>query len=335
MNLNTLKDALIAEQYSEEYINLCISYADRLQNKGLAVIFDSNHLAKLIGIRSQELYAYYELASTLYSEILIPKRSGGIRKISAPSENLKYIQRWILENVLYRIESNKVATGFIPEKSIIDNALPHIGKACVINLDIKDFFPSINFTRVYKLFTDMGYTRHLSMVFAGLCTFNNQLPQGAPTSPYLSNILCESLDTRLSRLADHIGASYSRYADDITFSGEKEITKYIKLIKRVIKEEKFVVNEKKVRVQFSHHQQMVTGLIVNSKLSVPSKTKKYLRQQIYFAKKFGVSNSLNEQGISKSNYKGHLFGLAYFIKMVEPGIAEMFVEQMKEIDWES
>jgi RNA-directed DNA polymerase len=335
MNIDTLKKMMEDEQFSEDYINLCITYARNLEEKGLPIIFDSIHLAKLIGIRTEELYSYYELAQTLYRTAVIPKKTGGSRKLNAPSENLKYIQKWIVENVLYRLDTSKVATGFVPRKSIVDNAKPHVGKECIINLDLKDFFPSIKYIWVYNLFKSLGYTRHLSMLFTGICTLNNELPQGAPSSPYLSNLICEKLDSRLSGLAEHIGACYTRYADDLTFSGSKEITKYIKLIKRVIKEEKFELNEKKVRVRFSYHQQMVTGLVVNDKLSVPQKTKKYLRQQIYYAKKYGVSSSLEKQGVTKSNYNGHLFGLAYFIKMVEPDCGTEFIEKLKQIDWET
>lgn len=335
MDVKKLENEMIIKEYSHEYTELCVSYACNLIDNGFPVIFDSKHLALLIGMEAKELYSYYELAQMLYKQAVISKKKGGNRILNMPSENLKYIQKWILENVLYKIECSYVSTGFVPQKSIVDNAKQHIDKECVINLDIKDFFPSISYIQVYNLFQNFGYTKHLSMVFAGLCTYNNVLPQGAPTSPYLSNLVCTRLDSRLLGLANYIGATYTRYADDITFSGKKEITKYIKLIKRVIKEERFNVNEKKVRVQFKHHKQMVTGLVVNTKLSIPIKTKKYLRQQIYYAKKFGVRSSLERQGVTKSNYQGHLFGLAYFINMVEPDCGSEFIEELRKIDWES
>ncbi|MBE4909199.1 RNA-directed DNA polymerase [Bacillus luteolus] len=326
---------MVEEQFSEEYIKLCVTYATNLIENGLPIIFDARHLSCLIGIDTKELYSYYQLASTLYRKAVIPKKSGGSRTINAPSENLKYIQRWILENILYKINSSQEATGFVPQKNIVDNASYHVGKECVINLDMKDFFPSISFVQVYNLFNRSGYTKHLSMILTGLCMYNNELPQGAPSSPYISNLVCKNLDLRLSKLASQIGAKYTRYADDITFSGEKVIVKYIKLIKRVIKEENFNINHKKVRVQFSYHQQMVTGLVVNEKIRIPPKTKKYLRQQIYYAKKYGVTSSLSKQGQTKANYKGHLFGLAHFIKMVEQEYGDNFIRELKEIDWES
>ncbi len=159
---------------------------------------------------------------------------------------MKFIQKWILENVLYSKKCLDVANGFIREKSIVDNAKRHVGKACVINLDIQDFFPTIKYHSIYNLFVKFGFTRHLALVFTGLCTFQNVLPQGAPTSPYLSNLICENLDKKMVNLANRIGASYSRYADDITFSGGKYIARYIKLIKEIIISEGFLVNEKKL-----------------------------------------------------------------------------------------
>ncbi|WP_214753778.1 retron St85 family RNA-directed DNA polymerase [Exiguobacterium sp. s16] len=335
MDIKSLAAEMMKKNYDKEYIDLCISYAINLEKNGMPIIFDSIHLAKLIGIETKELYSYYEFAPRLYKVAVVPKKSGEKRFLDLPSENLKYIQKWILENILYKIKVSDYATGFVPQKSIVDNAKPHIDKECVVNLDLQDFFPNIKYIWVYNLFYNIGYTKHLSMIFAGICTLENKLPQGAPSSPYISNLICHGLDTRLSDLAIHIGAQYTRYADDITFSGNKEIAKYISLIKRIIKEEHFIVNERKVRVQFKHHQQIVTGLVVNTKLSVPKKTKKYLRQQIHYAKKYGVNDSLIQQGINKSNYIDHLYGLAYFIKMVEEKCGSEFIEDLDTLDWES
>ncbi|KMK75265.1 reverse transcriptase family protein [Alkalihalobacillus pseudalcaliphilus] len=335
MDIIKLEQSMRLEGHRADYIKLCKDYAINLKRNELPVIFNIEHLAKLIGINADECYAYYQLSSNLYNELLIPKRTGGQRVINAPSENLKYIQRWILDNILSNVSISVHANGFINERSIVTNAIQHIGKKCVINLDIKDFFPSITYIQVYNLFNRLGYSRHLSMVFTGLCTLDNKLPQGAPTSPYLSNIICKNLDDRLSLLASHINASYSRYADDITFSGDRGITSYIKLIKKVVQEERFLINEKKVRVQFQYHRQMVTGLIVNEKLSIPKKTRNYLRQEIYYCQKYGVKDHMSKKGLYKTNYQGHLTGLAQFIKMVDSKLGEEYLKSLDKIDWES
>lgn len=335
MNLIQLKDKMVNASYEEEYINKVIEYAENIQTLGYNVIFDIRHLSRLTGINASELYAYYMMKEKLYKEFTIPKTTGGYRYIVAPSENLKFIQRWILDHILKKVLISNYATGFVSKRSIVTNAKNHIGKECVVNLDIKDFFPSITYLQVYTVFKEMGYTEHLSMFFSGICTHNDVLPQGAPTSPYLSNVVCKRLDQRLSKLASHIGADYSRYADDITLSGTGKIARYISLMKKVIKDEGFEVNNKKVRVHYQHHRQMVTGLIVNEKLSVPRETKQYLRQQIYYSKKFGVTDNLAWQEVDKTNYKDHLYGLACFVKMVEKPMGEKFLLELNQIDWES
>lgn len=335
MNIEELRIRMQEEEHDAEYIDLCVGYAQKLTDNKSHIIFDTRHLAALMGAEAAVIYSYYLKADMLYSDILIPKRTGGVRKISAPSENLKYIQRWLLDNVLKINDCLSCVTGFVDNKSIVDNAMLHVGKECVINIDLKEFFPSVKYIQVYRMFRNMGYTRHLSMVFSGLTTYNGVLPQGSPASPYISNLVCQNLDRRLMAFADNIEADYTRYADDITFSGRKGIAKFIPVIKNIIKEEQFVVNEKKFRVQYQYHKQMVTGLVVNEKLSVQSKIKKYLRQQIYYSKKFGVDKNLQNQGLDKSNFKGHLYGLAYFIKMVEEEIGQRFISELDEIKWDS
>lgn len=335
MNIEALKIKMEEDSYESEYIDLCVRYAQVLNDNNYPVIFNTNHLAALMGADVTDIYAYYLKSDMSYSNIIIPKRTGGVRKISAPSENLKYIQRWLLDNILKNNNCLPCVTGFIDNKSIVDNAKLHVGKECVINVDIKDFFPSIKYIQVYRLFKNMGYTRHLSMLFAGLTTYNKSLPQGSPASPHISNLVCQNLDRRLMEFATKIEADYTRYADDMTFSGKKGMAKFLPVIKNIIKEEHFSVNEKKVRVHYKHHRQMVTGLVVNEKLSVPSKTKKYLRQQIYYSKKFGVDNNLQNQGLDKSNFKDHLYGLAYFVKMVEKDCGQNFIRELDEIKWDS
>lgn len=335
MDLFILKREMEKKNIDGIYIQKCIEYAQNLKDKGLPIIFDIKHFSMLMGLKSNELYGYYKVADILYKKIRIPKKMGGSRELSIPSENLKYIQRWILDHILYKCEIHDSACGFVKNKSIVDNAKKHVQKECVINLDIKDFFPTIQSKQIFFLFRGFGYSEHLSRIFTGLCTYSRVLPQGAPTSPYLSNLICLKLDERFQELAENIGASYSRYADDITFSGNKSIRKYIALFKNIIKSEGFSVNEKKVRVQFQYHSQMVTGIIVNEKLSVPQKTKSYLRQQIYYCRRYGVKDNLRKQEIFKSNYKDHLYGLAYFIKMVESQTGLVFLAELNEIDWES
>ncbi|EGL15000.1 reverse transcriptase family protein [Paenibacillus sp. HGF7] len=144
------------------------------------------------------------------------------------------------------------------------------------------------------MFYHHGYTKELSYTLAALTTYNGSLPQGAPTSPYISNILCQRMDKRLLALAKKMNADYSRYADDITMSGDENVRQYIETIKSIIINEGFDINYKKLRLQTDNNMQEVTGLIVNEDVKVKRKYKKRLEQHIYYCKKFGVYSHLKK-----------------------------------------
>ncbi len=326
-----------AAGYDKEYIDLCIAYANRLISNQLPVIFDPDHLAAIVGLEPKYLLKLFYLCNSsdkLYKELIIPKKSGGIRKISIPIEGLKFLQRWVLENILDPIQVSSSSMGFVKKKSIVDNALRHVNKECVINYDIKDYFPTIRRNHIFKIFKYYGYTNEVSYLLSKICTHKDSLPQGAPTSPYLSNIHCLRLDKRLEELASRINADYTRYADDITLSGNSNVVKYRKIVIKIIESEGFEINAKKTRFQSDSQRQMVTGLVVNKKVTVPVKRKRYLRQQIYYCKKYGVSNHMKYSNINKSNFKQYLYGLAYFVKMVERDKGEQFISQLNEITWD-
>lgn len=233
--LDELREALLAAGKKKNYTLACLSYAERLLNEELPVIFDVKHLSLLLGINP---YAFGELLYSVddygYHEMEIPKKSGGMRKLSVPSVDLKYIQRWILDNILSNIHISEYANGFAEGKSIVTNAMGHIGAECVINLDIKDFFPSVSYEQVFRIFRYYGYTKQLSYVLAKLCTYKGVLPQGSPASPYITNILCLKLDKRLSGLAKKYVAVYTRYADDITFSGTRGIKALLPIAEKIM-----------------------------------------------------------------------------------------------------
>ncbi|MDH6428068.1 MULTISPECIES: retron St85 family RNA-directed DNA polymerase [Paenibacillus] len=333
--ISRLKAALIQENYDDDYIKLCNDYSYRLLENSLPVIFDKEHLSRLLGLEERYFFQLFMMADGFYKEVQIPKKKlGQFRNISVPTEVLKYVQRWILDNVLYNIRVSEATTGFVKGKSIVDNAKKHVRKECVINMDLKDFFPTITYDSVFRLLKYYGYTNEIAFILSKLCTFRDVLPQGAPTSPFISNIVCYKLDIRFIKLCNKIGADYSRYADDLTISGPRYIVGYLNLFSDIIVEEGFQINESKTRIQYPNNRQEVTGLIVNDKISVPKETKKYLRQQIFYCKKYGVNSHLRKINIQKSNYKEHLYGIAFFIKMVELELGEKFLEQLNEIEWD-
>lgn len=334
--LKNLEQGLRNAGESEDYVNRCCSYAERLLESGLPVIFDLEHLALLIGMEVDALeILLYTINTYQYKQIYLPKKSGGTRTISIPSMDLKYIQRWILRNILNRMHISVYATGFVYGQSIVTNAKKHINQACVINLDIKDFFPSVSAERIFGLFRYYGYTKKISYFLARLCTYEGVLPQGSPASPMITNIVCLKLDKRLSKLAEKFHAAYSRYADDITFSGDKGITKLIPVAKEIILQEGFQVNEKKTRILLAGERQEVTGLTVNgTTVKVSREYKRKLRQEIYYCKKYGVQNHQKQSSGERAFFKEHLYGKAYFVYMVEPLQGKKFLAELDEIEWE-
>jgi len=334
--LHELEVALIANDYSLEESLACINYASKLIHANLPVIFDKIHLAHLLGIKPYNLSSLlYALDSYCYHEYIIPKKNGGVRIIDSPSMDLKYIQRWILDNIIDKMHVSEYAHGFVKNRSILTNAVLHIDHECVITIDLKDFFPSVKLEQVFMLFKYYGYTKEVSFTLAKLCTYLGILPQGSPASPAITNVLCLKLDKRLGKLAESYNAVYSRYADDLTFSGTKALPSIIPVVKKIIEEEGFRVNEKKTRVAYAHERQEVTGLIVNDgAVKVSKKFKRALRQEIYYCQKYGVSDAQNHCQKDFHYYKEHLYGKAYFVKMIEPLIGDKFLAELDRITWE-
>ena len=218
--LTELKSALENAGKSARYRDACISYAERLLKSYLPVIFDKKHFSELIGISLVNLsHLLYCDTKYIYRRMIIPKKSGGSRELMMPISPIKYIQRWILDNIISVIPISKHATGFGEGCSIVDNATRHLGCELLMNFDIKDFFPTITIEEVFRIFYYYGYTKEMSYCFAKLCTVDGVLPQGSPASPTLSNIRCLKLDKRLSALCMRFNAVYTRYADDISISG--------------------------------------------------------------------------------------------------------------------
>lgn len=333
--LVALEKEIALQGYGKYYSTKCTRYALRLIDNNLPVVFDTKHLSLLIGIKAPELTKMVFLEDLYYTTNQIPKKSGGYRELDMPAVELKYIQRWILKNILCHINISGCAVGFCPEKSIVTNAQKHINKHCIVNMDIKDFFPSISFERVYRIFSYYGYTNEVSFVLAKLCTFHGRLPQGSPASPYLSNISCLKLDARLNALSEKYESDYSRYADDITFSSRNDIKSIIKVVNKIIIDEGFDLNTQKTRTAYPNQRQEVTGLIVNGdSVRVPQKYKRELRQEIYYCQKYGVSGHMNKIGCHKAYYKEHLYGKIYFVNMVEPEEAKKLFEMADKIQWD-
>ena len=239
---------------------------------------------------SKQLVFYSDISwnKRLYKSFSIPKKSGGNRQILAPERNLKLMQRCVKRILQAIYLAPSCATGFIPNRSIVDNSRFHIGKQYVFNTDLKDFFTSISYDQVYNslLIRPFEFSPVIAKIIAGICCTEicvDQipqvvLPQGAPTSPIIANIVCLPLDRKCSGLAKRFGVSYSRYADDITFSGDKNMffygSDFMMELQRIIESQHFIINHDKDRVQNYAGRQVVTGIVVNNHVNV---SKQYLR----------------------------------------------------------
>ena len=217
-----------------------------------------------------------------YRRFSIPKRSGGQRTISAPDRGLKDLQRRILRRLLARLKVHPAATGFEPGKSIVTNALAHRSQAVVLRFDLEDFFPSTSAARLKAYFRRIGWNRPATKLLLKLCTYEDCLPQGAPTSPRLSNLVNYRLDARLAGMARALEAVYTRYADDITISfcdDDRDKIHYIqRFVQRVVHDAGYRVHRhKKMSIRRRHQRQVVTGLVVNETVNLPRTTRRWLR----------------------------------------------------------
>lgn len=329
----------------------------------LALLNDAKNIlyakeCKPFKLKSLTYYANPELCKKRYTKFTVKKKSGGERIINAPVSGLKSILRSLNFILQCIYEPHNAATGFVLNKSIVDNAKVHVGNHHVYSLDLKDFFHSFDRNRVkmgfiYEPFCLNGDREPLAFLLASLCThpfevngkIKNVLPQGSPTSPTITNILCKKLDRRLTGLANRFGAKYTRYADDITFSSPHNIYKhedFIKELERIISEDnlrkingkrieigpKLNINTDKTHLQKSVHRQEVTGLIVNEKVNVKQRYIKQIRMWLYFWEKYGyekaqqifVKDYIVDRGHVKKgnlNLVNVLDGKLEFLKMVK------------------
>jgi RNA-directed DNA polymerase len=242
-----------------------------------------------------------------YHYVLKPKKSGGLRVIEAPKLQLKSVQRQILRGILDNVPTHPDAFGFVKGRNCLDAASRHAGEQVVVCFDLKDFFPSIRYARVLGLFRCLGYPLGVARYLAALCTSvtptrvierlgiedrthyqNQHLPQGSPASPSLANNAAFTLDKRLSALARSLDANFSRYADDLSFSGDRHIVgTLLSVVPDIVREEGFNVNTAKTRVNPMSTRQTVTGIVVNRHLNVKRDTFDELKAIIHACGKAG------------------------------------------------
>lgn len=308
-----------------------------------------NQLAEALGITMGQLrwlaFNNESAESIHYRSFEIPKRSGGKRLIWAPKKQIKEAQHWILHNILELLPVHGCAHGFLPERSILTNSRPHTNSQCLIGMDIKEFFPTITFPRVKGIFRNAGYREQIATLLALICTESPReiikvkdktyyvavasrcLPQGAPTSPALSNIVALNLDRRLKGLSKSNGWRYTRYADDLSFSFPEskkspEVGYMLGAITRIIKEECFEVNENKTWVSRKGGRQAITGITVNgkSKPRVSRDLKRKIRAIIH--------NLKQGKDLHEGESLHQIIGQASYVAMIEPKIGKEFIKEL-------
>lgn len=314
----------------------------RLVNFKLPVIKSINQLLEIFEISEKEekMFFYSQNRKTfLYKTKNIPKRKGGYRVLEIPNDKLMAIQKSINKVVLSRFKMSKSCTSYIKGKSIINNAVPHVKSKSILKFDIQDFFPSIRLNQIVAQFRYFGYGKNVSRYLGYLCVNNDfSLPQGAPTSPMLSNLVCIKLDVRLERYCEKHNYRYTRYADDITISSlerleDKECEKIKSFVYMVLEEEGFIPNHNKY-LKINNGQLMtVTGIVVNDKTNAIKSKHRELDNAIRYIEKYGLKNHLEKINCSKLNYKQHLFGLANYIKMINFEKGNEYIQRLKSLNF--
>lgn len=294
--------------YSEENIQRCLFYAEPLIKKKLPVIFNTSNLCALVGYDKTYLKKAVLFTNKFYRSFNIVKKNGKQRNIKEPLPSLKEIQLWILNNILYNIPISKYAKAYIKERNIVDNAKYHVAKEKILNLDIKDFFPSIKRKSIERVFLNEGYSSNISNLLSKLCCLDESLPQGAPTSPYLSNIFMYKFDLVIADFCKKKQIRFTRYADDLTFSGSFDEHDILKVVEEEIANLDLQINPTKTQILKQNVRQVVTGIVVNKKVQVPKSYRNKIRLEIYYITKFGLADHLLKTSNERANYIKHLEG---------------------------
>lgn len=335
-------------------------------------IESTGDLAKWLGLAPGEMRWFADLRGLGYKPGTQPlrhyhyrvlaKRFGSVRLIEAPKERLKDRQRQILIWILERLPPHPAVHGFVKGRSIRTFVAPHIAKRVILRMDLRDFFPTFGGVRVQNVFRTLGYPEKVADLLGGICTnatprdvWNDlgpevdrevlnvarrfyarpHLPQGAPTSPALANISFYRADCRLSALAKSAGANYTRYADDLAFSGDEEFEKRVERfsihVAAVLLEEGFRVSHSKTRVMRQGVRQHLAGLVANQKMNVVRRDFDQLKAVLTNCVRHGPESQNRER---LPHFRAHLEGRVSFIEMVNPAKGRRLREILHRIRWE-
>lgn len=296
----------------------------------------------LINCKDEKKYlkTIYSISNNIennYKIFKIKKRNGKYRTIYEPNNTLKQIQKRILVNILNNKSISKYAKAYHKGIRLKENVLPHVNKKIILKLDIKDFFENISFLDVYNSCFPIEYfPKSVGMILTYLCTYDNHLTQGSPTSAYISNLVMKDFDEKLGNWCDENNISYTRYSDDMTFSGDFNPSEIINKVRKMLYKLGLELNNNKIHVVYRSSSQNVTGIVVNEKIQVSNKYRNKIRQEVFYIKKFGLMSHLNKCGISidSEKYLNILYGRILYVLQINENDEEFkkykqFIEKLK------
>ena len=278
----------------------------------------------LINCKNEKKYikTIYSISNNIeknYKIYKIKKCNGKYRTIYEPNLILKHIQKQILNNILNNKSISKYAKAYHKDIGLKDNAIPHVNKEMILKLDIKNFFENISFLDIYNsCFSIEYFPKSVGMILTYLCTYNDHLTQGSPTSAYISNLVMKEFDEELGNFCDLMNISYTRYSDDMTFSGKFNPSELIYKVRKMLYKLGLELNNYKIHIVHKSTRQNVTGIVVNEKMQVNIKYRNKIRQEIYYIKKFGLNSHLKkcDINIDSKKYLNILYGRILYVLQI-------------------
>lgn len=345
------REILHAGEGVSGHLHLVRSDVAALERRGLPVVHDAADLALLLGVdmRTLRWLTYHREVATVthYRQFQIPKARGGVRTISAPRPTLRAAQQAIRAKVLARLQPTVHAQAFVKGRSTLTMARPHLRQDVLVKVDITDFFGTITFPRIRGLFESLGYSGMVSTLLALLTTEAKRvqadldgapawvalgpraLPQGAPTSPELTNQITRRLDARLSAFGRKHAWVYTRYADDLVLSRKVEpadrtdhVARALGVVRAVLESESFQLNADKLAVIHRGRQQRVTGIVVNEQLGLPRTTLRRFRAAVH---------RVTREGFREPAERARMLGYASYVKMVKPALGETWLRTLRGV----
>lgn len=287
----------------------------------MIVYRELSSLCQDLGYSARALYTLSNTVTEHYHDVSIPKANGEYRLLHVPDTFMKSVQKSIARNILEYEEISPYAKAYKPGGSTISNAEPHVGAQMIMKLDIRKFFDHITYPMVKeKVFPAEKYSEANRILLSVLCVYSHTVPQGAPTSPVISNIIMKDFDNRVGKWCNEKSITYTRYCDDMTFSGIFNPAEVKKYVCQELFKEGFFLNGQKTVVLREGQRKEITGIVINNKLSIPKAYKKKIRQELYYCRKYGIEEHIRHLEIKErpERYLRKLIGRINYVLYVEP-----------------